>query len=40
MKTSTSKVMLIAGGAALVFVALIARGFVPELVRYLRIRRL
>ncbi len=38
--TTARKAMMIFGGAAVAIAALAMRGIVPELVRYLRIRRM
>lgn len=40
MTSKGRKAMMILGGAALVAVALVLRGMVPEIMRYVRIRRM
>ena len=40
MKKRTSSILKIVAGAALVATVVLARGMVPELARYLRIRRM
>jgi hypothetical protein len=38
--TTTRKVLIVVGGMTIAVAAIVLRGLVPELVRYLRIRRM